>query len=292
MSGESNTALDQLEAALFHEARQELAPDQGRIDNIWQSVAAASTFGAAISGIHASVPPASGTDWAAPSLTAPPSAAPAPKLQNAGLLQRLGQTSFGLRALALAAVGGAALGFAAGYGSAQQVLDPPGRATTVSSSAAKSSAVSDAEMSQASQAPEATPSDEPQAPTAAPGSSTKPRTPSSSKAGSSEHGSSEQSAESAKPSFYEELQYLKRAQSALRQGNGALALGLMTELDSIQPGGALLSERGVTQVLAHCQLGNVDKAERVARRLAAQGLASVYTERLEHSCAGAVLAKP
>jgi hypothetical protein len=128
------------------------------------------------------------------------------------------------------------------------------------------------------------PPDEPQPPTIARSSSPRPQADRVGAVPSS----GEQTTETAKPSFYEELEYLKRAQSALRQGNGALALGLMTSLDSIQPGGALLSERGVAKVLAHCQLGDVESAERVAERLADTDMASVYAERLENSCASAV----
>jgi len=285
MSGEPNTALDQLEAQLFREARQELKPDEARVDSLWQSVAAASTLGAAISGVSWATPP-SMNEGPVPSPPAPLTSSGV--LSSSGLLAKSSKASFGLRALALSAVGGALLGFAAGYGAggARNAHEPP-RAAVMVSSKANSAVGTPSQVTDAADAPVAP--DEPQAPAALPENSAKPRAPSSSKPGASEPGPSQHSAESGKPSFYEELQYLKRAQSALRQGNGALALGLMTELDSIQPGGALLSERGVTQVLAHCQIGDVASAERVARRLTAQGLASVYTERLENSCAGAVL---
>lgn len=296
MTGKPSTALDQLEAELFRDAREQLEPDQARVDRLWRSVATASALGAAVGGVSGSVPPASGVGWAAPRPSAalpdaalsdaalPPPAAAAPAVAT-------GSASFGLRALALAAVGGALVGFAAGYGAggAQNAHEPPRAAAMVSSQADPAPSPA----SQVAEAADATPdaasgrTEEPQAPTALPGKSAKPRAPSS-----IEPSPSEQGPEPPKPSFYEELQYLKRAQSALRQGNGALALGLMTELDSVQPGGALLSERGVTQVLAHCLLGDVESAGRVAERLAAGGLASVYAERLEKSCAGAVLPKP
>jgi hypothetical protein len=283
MSGAQSSALDRLEAELLREARQELAPDPARVDSLWRSVAAASTLGAASSGVS----------WAAPRpVTTPPSAPPlpaAPAPTTVAPALATGSASFGLRALTIAAMGGALLGFAAGYGAggAQKAHEPLSAVMMASNKAASNTS------QESAAADAATPQrvDEPQAPTVTPGSSAKPRAPGSSKAGSSTAGSNNPTAESAKPSFYEELSYLKRAQSALRQGNGALALGLMTELDSIQPGGALLSERGVTKVLAHCQLGDVASAERVTRRLAANGLASVYTERLEKSCAGAVLSK-
>lgn len=66
MSHESSTALHQLEAEVLRAARQELEPDQPRIENLWQSVAAASALGTALIGTSASVSPASGTGWMAP----------------------------------------------------------------------------------------------------------------------------------------------------------------------------------------------------------------------------------
>lgn len=338
MSSEANAVLDRLEAELFREARQHLEPDQARIERLWQGLAA-SALGAAVGGAAASAPPVSGT-WAAPRPVTPsPSAAPSTEgaiashaaaaptpseppsavaptsLQNAGLLQRLGQASFGLRALLGAAVGGALLGFAVGRssghgssGSAEKPLQRSARATLAASSTAASNA-SDAHRATADftsgvelgSLPPEEPLTRPLGPTTKPEIGALGALPSSGEPGSAQPGSassdpSENSSEPTEkpptPSFYEELQYLKRAQAALREGNGALALGLVTSLDAIQPGGALLSERGVVQVLAHCQLGDVESAERVAERLAAQGLGSVYTERLETSCAGAVFSKP
>jgi hypothetical protein len=321
MSSELNTALDQLEAEVFREARRQLEPDQSRVESLWRGVAAATALAAASSGLCASAPPASGTGWATPRppatapSAAPPSAeaappAPAPTMESGpgllhrpGLLQRWGQASFGLRALLGAAVGGAILGFAVGRGSTdsgdargeRSAPVPPGAAAKSSTARSHDDSVSSAPQGTAADGVDAEtgvalsslPPNEPEAPTITRGSRAKPEVDRSGATPSS----SEQIAEAAKPSFYEELEYLKRAQSALRQGNGALALGLMTSLDSIQPGGALLSERGVAKVLAHCQLGDVESAMLVAQRLADNGMASVYAERLENSCAGAVFSK-
>lgn len=328
MNDDSNITLDRLEAEVFREARQQLEPDQPHIESLWRGLAAATALGAAFSGVSASVAPASGTGWATPRpATTAPSAAPAPPqpaaastdpappptmdsgpslLGQPSLLERLGQASFGLRALLGAAVGGAILGFAVGRGSTGYGDASVGRArhpgpATMNSTARSQPNGGDDSVSNPTRATAtdvvdvsagvslgSLPPHEPQAPTIARGSGSKPEIDRSDTAPSS----SEQIADAAKPSFYEELEYLKRAQSALRQGNGALALGLMNSLDSIQPGGALLSERGVAKVLAHCQLGDVESAMRVAERLAASDMASVYTERLESSCAGAVFAKP
>jgi len=317
MSGESNLVLDRLEAELFREALPHLAPDRARVEKLWRNVAAASVLGAGLSGVGASVPPASGTSWVAPRADATPSTAPAAHegevaappglapegslpptglLERPGLLQRWSDASFGARALLGAAVGGALLGFAAGYGSAQRaptpkaasVISAPASHAATSPRVSEPSARPAGETDQARAEAKAT-TDE------AVRSQRSPLRGGPAKAEVDRLGATpsptEPAAESAQPSFYEELEYLKRAQSALRQGNGALALGLMTSLDSIQPGGALLSERAVIRVLAHCQLGDVESAQQVAERLAAEGLASVYTERLENSCAGAVFSK-
>lgn len=87
--------------------------------------------------------------------------------------------------------------------------------------------------------------------------------------------------------FYEELSYVRRAQSALQQGNGILALGLMRSLDEIQPSGALMAERNMTRVLALCQLDRTAEAALVARSmLSGDRAADVYRRRLASSCAG------
>ncbi len=96
--------------------------------------------------------------------------------------------------------------------------------------------------------------------------------------------------ELAQATFYEELSYVRRAQSALQQGNGTLALGLMQSLDEIQASGALMAERRMTRVLALCQLDRTAEATEVARSmLSGDGTADVYRRRLAGSCAGAGL---
>lgn len=308
MSTEQSPLLDQLEAEFLREARQELEPDQTRIDGLWRSLGAAGALGAAVSGVSASVAPASGTAWAPPEPLAapispaptvpstPPSAvAPTSTLAPPAPALAQGAAAFGLRALFGAAMGGALLGFIAGYGSAglggersvQRMSAPPAVPTLASTP----SKLGDARPNGDTTAPRAAveldslPPSEARAPAVGPA----PKSPAHRVDAPPAAGELPEAP--AEPSFYEELQYLKRAQSALRQGNGALALGLMTTLDSIQPGGALLSERGVAKVLAHCQLGDVESAQRIAEGLATQGMASVYAERLEHSCAGAVFSK-
>lgn len=100
-------------------------------------------------------------------------------------------------------------------------------------------------------------------------------------------GSSPASSKSSEVSFYEELSYVRRAQAALRDGQSALALGLMENLDSLPTKGALWAERSVTKVLALCQLGRADEAKTIAGRVAQADTGKVYRKRLQASCAGA-----
>lgn len=98
------------------------------------------------------------------------------------------------------------------------------------------------------------------------------------------------SAGAAEATFYEELPYVRRAQSALQQGNPTLALGLMKSLDELQSSGALMAERNMTRVLALCQLDRTAEATTVARGMLSGGpSADVYRRRLFGSCAGAAL---
>lgn len=96
----------------------------------------------------------------------------------------------------------------------------------------------------------------------------------------------------AEATFYEELSYVRRAQTALHEGNAMLALGLMRSLDEIQPSGALWAERNLIQVLALCQLDRTAEATGIARSLlSGDGTADVYRRRLASSCVGASLAE-
>jgi len=91
---------------------------------------------------------------------------------------------------------------------------------------------------------------------------------------------------SAPPTVYDELSSVRRAQSALKRGDAAFALGLMADLDQSHPRGALLAERNVTKVLALCQLGRTAEATAIAKRLLnGNGDADLYRRRLATSCA-------
>lgn len=90
---------------------------------------------------------------------------------------------------------------------------------------------------------------------------------------------------SAPLAFADELSFVRRAQSALRNGNPALALGLMITLRERGTGGGLLAERGVTEVLALCKLGRDEEAQKISTKLLTDFPRSVYESRLRGSCA-------
>jgi hypothetical protein len=93
-------------------------------------------------------------------------------------------------------------------------------------------------------------------------------------------------AASMESSLAAELAMLQRARRALAAENGALALGIVEELDERFPKGLLLEERTATRVLSLCKLARVDAARREALRFLERYPASVYAERVRQSCAG------
>jgi len=99
--------------------------------------------------------------------------------------------------------------------------------------------------------------------------------------------------EKEKTTFYNELSYVRRAQSALQKGDGALALGLMESLDAVERKGALWAERNVTKVLALCLLDRVEEASHLAQRALQSSATEVYRRRLATSCvASAITSSP
>jgi hypothetical protein len=99
------------------------------------------------------------------------------------------------------------------------------------------------------------------------------------------------SASSATPSvtddahFLDAVRLLRRARSALSKGEAALALALLDELDQRFPRELLDEERGATRVLALCANGDESAASALARALLSAHPRSIYTPRLEQSCA-------
>jgi len=86
-------------------------------------------------------------------------------------------------------------------------------------------------------------------------------------------------------SLREVLRRLRAAQRALRVGDGARALGILGELDRRVSPALLAEERQVTRVLALCSAQQPEQAGALARRVLAEYPRSVYTSRLQHSCA-------
>jgi hypothetical protein len=81
------------------------------------------------------------------------------------------------------------------------------------------------------------------------------------------------------------LRRLRRAQSALRDGNAAAALGELDRLDAEVPLSVLAEERLMTRVLAACAAGQRGRAVELARRLLQLAPRSVYGGRLAQTCA-------
>jgi hypothetical protein len=85
-------------------------------------------------------------------------------------------------------------------------------------------------------------------------------------------------------SFSEVIERLRRANLALGRGQASLALMLLAEIDR-HAGATLREERDVTRVLTLCALGEEAAARQIAEPLLAGGSGSIYTRRLEQSCA-------
>lgn len=80
--------------------------------------------------------------------------------------------------------------------------------------------------------------------------------------------------------FREVLSYLRRAERAERQGDPALALALLAELDERADANTLREERAVTRVLALCAQGERAAAERALGTVKD----SIYANRIAQSC--------
>jgi len=91
------------------------------------------------------------------------------------------------------------------------------------------------------------------------------------------------------PDFLEAVRWLRRAQRAVRRGEGALALGLLDELDGRFPPELLGEERQATRALGLCGTGEDERARELARALLAKSPRSIYAERLRASCAASAI---
>jgi hypothetical protein len=80
----------------------------------------------------------------------------------------------------------------------------------------------------------------------------------------------------------EELFQVKRVQRALRDGNGALALAILNELDQTQPRGRLTEERQAARLMAGCLQGQDVSAARA--RFFSRYPSSIYISRINERC--------
>jgi hypothetical protein len=85
-------------------------------------------------------------------------------------------------------------------------------------------------------------------------------------------------------SFREVLEQLRRARAQLDSGQATMSLLVLSELDR-NAGELLLEERETTRVLALCAAGQGKAARAVAARLRESSPRSIYTMRIESSCA-------
>jgi hypothetical protein len=86
--------------------------------------------------------------------------------------------------------------------------------------------------------------------------------------------------------FRQVLEQLRRARQQLRNGQAAMALLVLSELDRAA-GELLAEEREATRVLALCAAGQDKAARAAARRLEQSSPGSIYAMRVSTSCAGA-----
>lgn len=91
--------------------------------------------------------------------------------------------------------------------------------------------------------------------------------------------------ERADPDFLEAVRLLSRARRTLDRQEPALALSLLDELDERFPRQLLDEERAATRVFALCANGERAAALTLARSWFSQRPRSIYTRRLEQSCA-------
>jgi len=94
------------------------------------------------------------------------------------------------------------------------------------------------------------------------------------------------SAESQRPSLSEELAVLQRAQALLNAGDGKGALRLLDETAVAHGGGQLSVERAAVEILAACQAGELQRADRLARAFLATHPNVPAAARVRGSCAG------
>jgi hypothetical protein len=218
-----------------------------------------------------------------------PAAVPSPSSSNAPTdLATVGGlktgVAFSLRVLITGVVSGILAGFGAGYFVSSQLAErvPPQGPSTMTSSQVRTPPAAPPEVDV--MPPSLMPSGSVPLPSSRPSEVAAANSPASPRErirrDSRRHGPAESA-------DYDELSYVQRAQTALRNADPALALGLMRSLDELRPQGALAAERTVISVLAFCQLGRTAEARAMAAAALQRGNApDVYRRRLESSCVG------
>lgn len=164
--------------------------------------------------------------------------------------------------------------------------DSPARSPLVESTAAPSSAT--AVISNLPRAPESTSSPAPApardvAVTRRAASSAAPAAPSAKREVLSKPPVARRSSGGADPSLQQELQLLERVQTALKRGDGNLALH---ELEAHQTTDrTLLAERDAARILALCELGRTAEARSAAAQFRRRHPSSIHRQAIELSCA-------
>lgn len=82
----------------------------------------------------------------------------------------------------------------------------------------------------------------------------------------------------------EEMSYLRKAQSALKEGNASQAWQLMLALDAKRPSGVLIPERRMTKIISLCNLGRTSEAQKIAETVLSSSSGPMYRSRLSKSC--------
>lgn len=82
-----------------------------------------------------------------------------------------------------------------------------------------------------------------------------------------------------------EVRALRSIERALRDGQPGLARALLQRLEREQPHGRLIEEREATAAIVRCTLGDVPFGVDPAQDFADRNPASLYLERVKHSCA-------
>lgn len=82
----------------------------------------------------------------------------------------------------------------------------------------------------------------------------------------------------------EEVELLRRAREATRDGDGARALAVLDDLERRQPAGALGEERRASRIVALCASDRATEGKDAARTFLAEMPSSIHAERVRAAC--------